>query len=86
MTDSIYKRLKGKAKHTTTYKKQEIPKEYHYAKGAGVLPIQLYADIHWRLAYNDTTSKSAKNGDKVRMTFRGKENEFKLQNNTGERS
>lgn len=58
----IYDALYNKVPHLLVYNKSTIPQEYHYTNTPHVLPLQFVADLHWRLAHNDTVS-SEQNGE-----------------------
>ncbi|XP_064629010.1 ectonucleotide pyrophosphatase/phosphodiesterase family member 5-like isoform X2 [Lineus longissimus] len=47
--DEVYKGFK-KFHHLTVYKKDEIPKNYHYSKNERILPIVVVADEGWILS------------------------------------
>ena len=74
MLDEIYKRLKP-VPHLLVYKKEEIPEEYHYRSANGILPLELYTDIHWTAA----EASDALNNE-FTMQIRGKKRKFKIDN------
>jgi hypothetical protein len=54
----IYDALFNKVPHLFVYNKTTIPKEFHYTNTPHVLPLQFVADLHWRLAHNDTVASN----------------------------
>ncbi len=61
-TDSIFNILSRNENHYKVYKKENMPKYYHYSENAFIYPIILVADLGWSLGNN----KSIKEFRKIR--------------------
>ena len=53
-SEELYKALQT-VEHTTVYRKEEIPKEYHYSNNRRIMDLLLVADIGYTVGINSTT-------------------------------